>query len=244
MPDPTNQTTPRLYHNMKPLIIIPARGGSKGIPRKNIKLLGGRPLIAYTIDIAKQLTDSLINIILSTDDAEIAQTGRDCGLCVEYMRPKELATDQAGSREMMLDAMKWADQKGIQYDCVVLLQPTSPFRTADDVSDALSLYSDDIDMVVSVTPSAANPYYDCFETDSNGMLHISKGSGSYTRRQDAPSAWQYNGAVYVINPQSLRQSPMGDFKKRIPYVMPRERSIDLDTPLDWKIAELIINEQS
>ena len=118
---------------MTPLYIIPARGGSKGIPRKNIKLLGGRPLIAYSIDAARAAGAPDSSIILSTDDAEIADTARSLGLEVEYMRPAHLATDTAGSREMMLDAMDWADSRGIAYDCVVLLQPTSPLRTADDI---------------------------------------------------------------------------------------------------------------
>lgn len=225
---------------MEPLIIIPARGGSKGIPRKNIKLLGGRPLIAYTIDVARAIAGDLRHIVLSTDDAEIAGTGRVLGLQVDYMRPAELATDTAGSREVILDAMDWADRQGISYDTVILLQPTSPLRTADDVRRAMAAYSADIDMAVSVTPSAANPYYDCFECDADGLLHISKGDGRYTRRQDAPPAWQYNGAVYVINPDSLRRMPMGDFSRRVPVEMPRQRSIDLDTTTDWLIAEAII----
>lgn len=226
---------------MNPLYIIPARGGSKGIPRKNIKLLGGKPLIGWTIDCARAAGAPDSHIILSTDDAEIASVGRSLGLPVEYMRPPELATDTAGSREVILDAMRWADSQGIVYDCVILLQPTSPFRTPDDIISAIALYSPDIDMVVSVKECSANPYYNCFEADpTNGYLHVSKGDGLYTRRQDAPKAWEYNGAVYVINPQSIREMPLGAFPRRVPYPMPEERSLDLDTPLDWLIAETII----
>lgn len=226
---------------MTPLYIIPARGGSKGIPRKNIKPLCGRPLIAYSIDAALEAGASPRSIILSTDDAEIAETGRRLGLDVDYMRPAELATDTAGSREVILDAMDWADKQGIVYDCVVLLQPTSPMRTAADIKAALDLYTPDTDMVVSVKEASANPYYNCFETDhESGYLHISKGDGLLTRRQDAPHAWEYNGAVYVINPQSIRDMPMGAFKKRVPSVMPAERSVDLDTPTDWLVAEAMM----
>lgn len=226
---------------MTPLYIIPARGGSKGIPRKNIKPLCGRPLIAYSIDAALAAGASPRSIILSTDDAEIAETGRRLGLDVDYMRPAELATDTAGSREVILDAMDWADRQGIAYDCVVLLQPTSPMRTAADIKAALDLYTPDTDMVVSVKEASANPYYNCFETDhESGYLHISKGDGLLTRRQDAPHAWEYNGAVYVINPQSIRDMPMGAFKKRVPSVMPAERSVDLDTPTDWLVAEAMM----
>lgn len=226
----------------RPLFIIPARGGSKGIPGKNIKPLGGRPLIAYSIEAARQSGADDAHIILSTDYPEIADTARLLGLEVSYMRPAELSTDTAGSREVILDAMDWADRRAISYDCVVLLQPTSPLRTADDVTGALAIYSPDIDMVVSVTPAASNPYYNCFETDpATGFLHISKGDGLYTRRQDAPEAWEYNGAVYVINPVSIRRQPLGAFGRRVPYVMPRSRSIDLDTPTDWLVAEALIS---
>lgn len=225
----------------RPLIIIPARGGSKGIPRKNIRLLDGKPLIAYSIEVARAVTPAPENIILSTDDDEIARVAREWGIETPYMRPAELGGDCVGTREVLLHAMDWADSRGITYDCVLLLQPTSPLRAVADVEKALNLYRHDIDMVVSVMPAAANPYYDCFETDADGFLNISKGPGTYTRRQDAPEAWQYNGAVYVINPESLRRTPMGCFRRRIPLVMPRENSIDLDTPLDWTIAEAIIN---
>ncbi len=227
-----------------PLVIIPARGGSKGIPRKNIKLLGGRPLIAYSIDIAIQTADAE-HIILSTDDEEIAEVARKCGLRVDYMRPAELAADTTPSRDVMLDAMNHAGQKDLRFDSIVLLQPTSPFRTLDDVKGAMNLYSPECDMVVSVVEAACNPYYDCFEADPrSGFLHISKGEGMFTRRQDAPRAWQYNGAVYVINPRSLRQMPMGAFRKRVPFPMDRDHSLDLDTPADWFVAEALMAQHS
>lgn len=228
----------------KSLYIIPARGGSKGIPRKNIKLLGGKPLIHYSIEVARELTDDA-HIIVSTDDNEIAQVASQTGLAVPYMRPAHLATDTAGSREVIIDAMDYADRVGIRYDNVVLLQPTSPMRNADDVKRALELYSNEIDMVVSVVETASNPYYNCFETDAaTGYLHVSKGDGKITRRQDAPKVWEYNGAVYVINPQSIRAMAIGEFSRKVPCEMPRERSIDLDTTMDWTIAELVISELS
>ncbi|MDE6311288.1 MAG: acylneuraminate cytidylyltransferase family protein [Muribaculaceae bacterium] len=231
-----------------PLFVIPARGGSKGIPRKNIKPLGGRPLLAWTVDAAKEALGpacDLERIILSTDDSEIAEAGRALGLTVDYMRPAELATDTAGSREVILDVMDWADARGIDYDTVVLLQPTSPFRTSADILGACELYassSGNPDMVVSVCESAANPYYNLFETGPDGILHVCKGSGLYTRRQDAPPVWEYNGAVYVIRPESIRRMTLGEFPVRLPYVMPRNRSLDLDTPADWMLAEAQISD--
>lgn len=226
---------------MTPLYIIPARGGSKGIPHKNIKPLGGRPLIAYTIDAARAAGAPDSHILLSTDNPAIADTARAQGLEVPYMRPAALATDTAGSREVILHAMDYADGAGIEYDCVVLLQPTSPFRAPSDILGALAMYSPDIDMVVSVKEASANPYYNCFEADpATGYLHVSKGDGLIIRRQDAPRAMEYNGAVYVINPASLRAMPMGAFPRRVPFEMPPRRSIDLDTPLDWAVAEAIL----
>lgn len=224
----------------KALYIIPARGGSKGIPGKNIKPLGGKPLIAYAIEAARDAGAPDSRIIVSTDDGRIAAVARDCGLATDYMRPAALGGDTVGSREVILDVMDWADRRGIDYEAVVLLQPTSPFRTADDISGAVALYDGSLDMVVSVTEAASNPYYNCFETDGDGYLHVSKGDGLITRRQDAPKAWEYNGAVYVINPRSIREMPLGAFKRRVPFVMPRSRSIDLDTPTDWLVAEALL----
>lgn len=224
---------------MKPLVVIPARGGSKGIPRKNIKPFLGRPLIHYSIDVARRIASD-DRIILSTDDGEIAEVGRQTGLPVPYMRPGYLATDTASSRDAILDVMDWADSTGIDYDCVLLLQPTSPLRTVDDVRRCLDRYTPNIDMVVSVAPASSNPYYNCYEADpETGFLHISKGEGLYTRRQECPSAWEINGAVYVINPESIRKMPLGAFPRRVPVEMPSERSIDLDTPRDWVVAEAI-----
>lgn len=226
------------------LYIIPARGGSKGIPRKNIRPLNGKPLIHYSIEVARSLAPDS-HIILSTDDEEIAETGRQTGLKVEYMRPAELATDTAGSREVILDAMDYADRKGIVYDRVCLLQPTSPLRTPADVTACLDAYTPDIDMAVSVIETDANPYYNCFEPDPlTGYLHISKGDGLYVRRQDAPPAWQFSGSVYVINPQSIRRMALGAMPRRIGVPTDPTHCVDLDTPLDWELAETIIRHSN
>lgn len=224
----------------RPLVIIPARGGSKGIPGKNIRPFCGRPLIAYAIEGGRAIAPDS-HILLSTDSDLIASTAeRECGLTVAYRRPAELATDTAGSREVMLHAMDHADAQGLSYDCVVLLQPTSPLRTTDDVRRALEAWTPECDMAVTVCEAPCNPYYDCFETTPGGYLHVAKGDGLITRRQDAPRAWQMNGAVYAITPGSLRRAPLGAFERRIPVEMPRERSVDLDSELDWVIAETLM----
>ena len=227
---------------MKTLYIIPARGGSKGIPGTNIKPLAGKPLIAYSVEVAQQLAPDC-DICVTTDDLEIIATVENMGLKVPFVRPAELATDHSGTYEVLLHALNHYEQQGISYDRIVLLQPTSPFRTVDDVNNCLKLYTPDIDMVVSVKQASANPYYNAFETDENGFLHISKGEGNYTRRQDAPPVWEYNGAVYVINAQSLRKMPLNKFPRRRMCEMSAEHSIDLDTPTDWLIAESILKSR-
>lgn len=225
---------------MKHLVIIPARGGSKGIPRKNVKSLHGKPLIQYTIEAALAIFPSS-QIIVSTDDQEIKSVAEACGLVVPFLRPAELSTDTASSYDVILHAVEFAKQQGIEFETVILLQPTSPFRNGQHIQEAIELYSNDLDMVVSVTESEENPYYSIFEENENGYLEKSK-VGSFTRRQDCPKTYSYNGAIYVINPKSLEKNPLHLFTKIYKYVMPREVSIDLDTPLDWKIAELIAQE--
>lgn len=225
------------------LVIIPARGGSKGIPGKNIRPLAGKPLILYTVDLARQLFPDTL-IILSTDSEQIAITARTAGLPVHYMRPPELATDNAPTRDALLHAMDWADTHGIPYKKICLLQPTSPLRTADDILRCIDRYTPDIDMVTTVRPAATNPYYNCYETDNDGFLHISKGNGCIVRRQEAPPAWEFSGSVYIINPSSLRTTEIGRMTRRLPVEVPAERSIDLDTPLDWAVAETLIASRS
>ena len=227
---------------MNSLVIIPARGGSKGIPHKNIKPLNGKPLIYYTSDVARQIVAEE-NICVSTDDDAIIKCVEDYGLKVPFVRPQELSTDTAGTYEVLLHALDYYEKQGKKFDNIILLQNTSPFRTAVDVKESLKLYSSEIDMVVSVKESSANPYYNCFEEDENGFLKISKGDGSYKRRQDVPKAYVYNGAIYIINPESLKKMPLGKFSKRVKYVMDEIHSVDLDNMIDWKFAEFLIKEK-
>lgn len=227
---------------MKSLYLIPARGGSKGIPGKNIKPLAGKPLLAYTIECALSAGADPADICLSTDSEEIASVGRECGIEVPFLRPAELATDRSGSYEVMLHALDFYAGLGREYDRLILLQPTSPFRLPEEIVEAERLWSPDIDMVVGVKEAATNPYYNAYETDPGGFLHISKGDGRITRRQDAPKVWEYNGAIYVITVASLRKGPFATFRKIVPFEMPADRSVDLDTPADWLLAELIISQ--
>lgn len=227
---------------MKILVIIPARGGSKGIPHKNIKPLNGKPLIHYTIDEAREIVDD-DDICVSTDDPEIIKCVEDYGLNVPFVRPKELATDTAGTYEVLLQALSFYEKQGRHYDVVLLLQDTSPFRKVEQIKEALALYNDNMDMVVSVKECAANPYYCVFEEDNNGFLHVCKGDGGIFRRQDAPKVYEYNGAIYIINAETLKTTHMHKMQKRVKYVMDDISSFDLDTMTDWNIAESIIKER-
>jgi len=223
---------------MKALYLIPARGGSKGIPGKNIKLLNQKPLINYSIDVARALTSDE-NICVSTDDAEIIKVVSDHGLKVPFVRPPELATDNAGSYEVCLHALDFYAAAGIEYDVLVLLQPTSPFRTPQQVNEAMSLYHRDLQMVVGVKETASNPYYVLFEENAEGYLVKSK-TGNFIGRQNCPKVWEYNGAIYIINVKELRKYSLSDFRKVKKYVMDEFTSVDIDTPLDWDWAEFLL----
>lgn len=228
---------------MKTLTIIPARGGSKGIPGKNIRPLGGRPLICYAIDNALAFSDPA-DICVSTDSEAIASVAAEAGVPVPFMRPAELATDTSSSYDVLLHALRHYEEQGVSYDRVLLLQPTSPFVRPEHIRAAMELWRDDIDMVVSVREAATNPYYNAFETDAEGYLHISKGDGTLTRRQDAPKVWEYNGAIYLMSAESLRRGPLSGFRRRVPCPMPAEASLDLDTPIDWLVAETILSSRN
>lgn len=225
---------------MKTLIVIPARGGSKGIPGKNIKLLNGKPLISYTIDAARSVFDD-DDICVSTDSQNIIETVEQLGLKVPFVRPDELSTDYASSESVIRQALSYYQNIGVNYEYVILLQPTSPFRTGKHISEALQLINSNVDMVVSVKETAANPYYVLFEENKKNYLKKSK-VGSFTRRQDCPKVYELNGAIYIINVDTLKRKNMADFDRLIKYLMKDIESIDIDTPLDWVIAEQVFKE--
>lgn len=227
---------------MKFLVVIPARGGSKGIPRKNIKPFDGKPLIYYTIDIARAIVSD-DDICVSTEDNEIIQMVENYGLQVPFKRPEELATDTAGTYEVLLHALDFYEKRGKYYDALILLQNTSPFRTVEHVKNALKLYTPNVDMVVSVKECTENPYYNIYEEDNEGYLHVCKGDGNIFRRQDAPKVYEYNGAIYIMNVKTLKVTHMHKMQKRVKYVMDERSSFDLDTMTDWMIAEMIKKEK-
>ena len=223
---------------MNPLIIIPARGGSKGVPGKNIKTLNGKPLIQYTIEAALHVFDKE-HIIVSTDSEEIRLIAEESGVEVPFLRPQHLATDTASSRDVVLHALEQYESSHTSLpDAIILLQPTSPFRTGEHIKEALKLYNSALDMVASVKETESNPYYILFEEDEDHYLRKSKSSQA-KRRQDVPKVWELNGAIYIINPESIKQVEISDFDKVVKYEMDAYSSVDIDTPLDWQIAEVI-----
>jgi CMP-N,N'-diacetyllegionaminic acid synthase len=222
---------------MKPLIVIPARGGSKGIPRKNIKPLRGKPLIQYTVEAARKVFSDDI-ICVSTDDIEIKNVVESSGLKVPFVRPVELATDSAATYDVLLHALNFYEKIGYHADTLILLQPTSPFRTNKHIMEAIEHAPKECEMLVSVKETSSNPYYVLFEEDEKGYLHKSK-PGNYTRRQDCPKVWEYNGAIYIIKVEALKQKSINQLTQVRKYVMDDLSSHDIDTILDWKIAEVI-----
>jgi N-acylneuraminate cytidylyltransferase len=224
------------------LFVIPARGGSKGIPGKNIKELGGKRLICYAIDLARKFAPDN-QICVSTDSTEIKNVVEAYGIEVPFLRPEELSTDKSGTREVLLHALDFYAKAGQNYKSIVLLQPTSPFRAFKHLEEAFTLYNHEIDMVVSVVEPDANPYYNLFEENESGFLQQSK-PGQYTRRQDCPKVYQYNGAVYLINAGSIKRAPMNKFEKILKFEMDKVSSVDLDTPLDWNWAEFLLSKST
>jgi CMP-N,N'-diacetyllegionaminic acid synthase len=224
----------------KVLFVIPARGGSKGIPQKNIKLLAGKPIIYYSIDVARQLTSDE-HICVSTDDDQIIKIVQEYGLKIYFKRPAELGTDVSSSNDVLLHALNYFEKQNIYYDIIVLLQPTSPIRTASHVEAAFNLYNDSIDMVVSVKQSHSASVI-CKET-SDGFLTPALEIKA-ERRQDICDYYEYNGSIYIINVKSLKEKGLNNFDKEKKYLMPAEYSIDIDTNLDWIIAEALLTSKT
>lgn len=226
---------------MKTLFLIPARRGSKGIVKKNVRIIAGKPLVIHSLILARRFADDH-DICISTDDPEVIKSSEKEGYHIPFIRPEELANDTAGMYEVMLHALDFYAQQGVQYNRLVLLQPTSPFRLPEHVQNALDLYNQDLDMVVSVVQTDANPYFVLFEENLDGMLVKSK-TGVFASRQECPKVWELNGAVYVINVTSLRERKITEFTRIRKMEMDKLHSVDLDTELDWKLASLINEEQ-
>ena len=223
----------------KILAIIPARGGSKTIPRKNIKLLNGKPLIYYTI---KESIKSkyLGRIIVSTEDKEISEISKKYGAEV-IERPEELAKDETPTIDVIFHVLR-VQAENFEPGLVVLLQPTSPLRNAQDIDNAIELFlKNDCESVVSVCEVEHSLYWS-FEIENRYLKPIFGGKYLNMRRQDLPKVYTPNGAIYVSTPEILRKYKSFYCSKTIPYIMPPERSVDIDNEIDFMLAELLMRK--
>lgn len=224
---------------MKILALIPARGGSKRVPNKNIRELGGLPLIVWTIKAAQGVPE-ISDILVSTDSEAIAEVARAAGALVPWLRPVELATDTSKSIDVCLHALTWYEAENGQVDGLLLLQPTSPFRSSATIKAGISNYLSSLRRsVVSVSPAKYHPFW-CYEINDGGLTNFARVENMNYRSQDLPEVYALNGAVYLIEPNFLRSNrtlvPIG----AKPLIMDDcFESIDIDTEDDWRIAELV-----
>lgn len=215
---------------------ICARGGSKGLPGKNIREFVGKPLIAHTIAHALGC-DALDGVYVSTDDEQIAEVAKAAGATVPYLRPAELATDQAGKLPAIEHLVAHLEKQGQAIARIVDLQPTSPLRESSDISAALKA-NPDAQLVVSVYEAQDNPYFNLVEPHGEGLVRLSKSHGA-TRRQDLPRVYALNGSIYVWQRAALAHAAVhGLWSVSVaPYVMPRWKSADIDTLEDFDNAQ-------
>lgn len=234
-----------MIYDKKIVAIIPARGGSKGVPLKNIKLLGGKPLITWTICEASK-SNYIDKIIVTTDSLEIAEICENVGAEVPFIRPKKLALDDTPSSDVILHSLDWlAKNEKIEYDLFILLQPTSPFRKSEQIDNALDLFilNHTKDCLISVREVDENPYWMKIIDDKYFLKNFIKQNNNHTRRQDLPKIYITNGAIYIMNISDFLLHGSFNTDKTMPFIMDQESSIDIDTEIDFKLAELIIKEK-
>lgn len=225
--------------NNKILAIIPARGGSKGVPRKNIRELAGKPLIAWTIEEAKK-SKYITRLILSSEDDEIIEVAKKYGCEVPFVRPKELAKDDTPGIDPVLHAIEQCPG----YDYVMLLQPTSPLRTVKDIDECIEfVINNKIETCVSVTESEKSPYW-MYKVDSKGKMEpLINQNKIIVRRQELPTVYMLNGAIYMAKIDRLLQekSFLNSYTKA--FIMCKENSFDIDTEMDLLICEYLLDNR-
>jgi len=227
---------------MRTLGLVPARGGSKGVPGKNIRLLCGKPLLQYTAE-AAQAALLLSRVILSTDSEEIAKVGESCGLEVPFLRPAELAEDETPMLPVVQHAVRWMENQGERFDAICLLQPTNPMRRAEHIDDCIRLLEKtDADAVVTILPVPAehNPHWVYFPNES-GLLNLSTGEAApIPRRQELPVAYHREGSVYVTRRDVLMDGNTFYGERLAGYLINPESSVNIDRPQDWQRAEELL----
>ncbi|HIJ99102.1 TPA: acylneuraminate cytidylyltransferase family protein [archaeon] len=229
---------------MKIVSIICARGGSKGVPKKNIKLLAGKPLIAYTIE-QSLACKKVYRTIVSTDNVEIAKVANDYGAEVPFMRPKELATDNISKIPALQHAINFIeDGEGRKFDIIVDMDPTSPFREVSDIEKCIStLKKKNTDSVVTVYESHHNPYFNMLEPKAGYLALAKKSKKVVKRRQDAPKVYQMNACVFVSWRDILMKRGTYFTNKMRGVLMPIERSLMIDTEYEFKIADFLMRKK-
>jgi len=228
---------------MRILGLVPARGGSKGIPGKNIKLLGGKPLLAYTAE-AALASHALTRVVLSTEDPAIAEVGKKCGLEVPFLRPQQLAEDSSPTLPVIQHALEWFAANGEDFEALCLLQPTNPFRSTEDIEKAISLLVEghaDTVLAMRQVPKEYHPGW-VYLADESGDLRLANGDAQPTsRRQDLPPAYHRDGSIYLTR-TSVIQARQSLYGERIRGFEPQTPYVNLDTPEDWARAEAILAE--
>jgi CMP-N,N'-diacetyllegionaminic acid synthase len=229
---------------MRILALITARGGSKRVPGKNIRPLGGRPLIVWSIDLARGIPE-ICDILVSTDDAEILKIARGAGALAPWLRPAELATDSASSVDVCLHALDWYEEARGRVEALMLLQPTSPFRSRATVLRGIGLFRDNHrQSVLGVSPAASHPMW-CFKVNGKSLQPFIEGAVAPSRSQDLPPAYVMNGAFYLIEPQDLRRQRSFYSDATLPLIIDEPAEcIDIDTEWDWRIAQALLCEKS
>lgn len=230
-----------MYKNKKILCVIPARGGSKGLPGKNIKKLTGKPLIAYSIEHARG-SKYIDRTIISTDSRQIANVAKQWGGEIPFLRPKSLAMDKTSTIDALLHAVSWMEEKEkFVFDVLVLLHVTTPLRNIEDVDKCIELlFKKDTDNVFSVRKAYKNPYFNMVEVKKSGKVVLVK-RGEYTSRQSAPPVFDINSSIYVWWKDVLKEKKsLFPGRTRI-YLMPKERSVDIDDYLDFRMAEMLLS---
>jgi len=229
---------------MKTLAIIPARGGSKGIPRKNITMLNDKPLISYTINAALE-ADAMTDIVVSTDDTEIADIARELGALVPFIRPLKLATDQSESAPVIEHTLYFMEEmRGFKYDAIIMLQPTSPLRTSQHINDSISLFdSKDCDSLVSIVSVGGNHPLRMKRLDGDKLLnYVDQGFWNMQPRQSLPPLYIRNGSIYLISRDTFIKKKQLIGENCLGYLMSDIESVNIDTRIDLLVAELLLKE--
>lgn len=232
-----------MYKGHKILAVVPARSGSKGVKNKNIRLLAGKPLIGYTIEQALE-SKYIDRCIVSTNSREFAKISAGFGAEILFIRPAGLSTDRASTIDVLLHAMDWMENKeNFDFDILVLLHCTTPLRSAEDIDGCIRLlFSSGADNVFSVSQAHRNPYFNMVEIESTGQPRLVK-KGRFVTRQSAPEVYDLNSSIYVWKKEALKKHKSIFTKKTRVFIMPKERSVDIDDEFDFLTAEAALKNQ-